>query len=229
MHFKSDEEAYLELSRSNPQFLHYFNKLWFSQQLQYDCGPGGTTPSKVAYYIVRPILNIRGMGVEAKREFLTPECRDKVPPGHFWCEEFFGTHHSVDFENSNGKWEVVSCYSGQNAKKALYQFFKWTKCSDEKLFENLENTMKHPLFERIIENNINHINVEFIGTNPIEIHFRHSSDPKYDEIIPIWKSQGTENLVDFYIKKGYTWINDYDNADGFLIDPRLGFFVKSNI
>ena len=35
-----------------------------------------------------------------------------------------------------------------------------------------------------------------------------------------------EYLIDKYTGMGYTYINSYDDADGFLDTPRLGFMVK---
>ena len=73
--------------------------------------------------------------------------------------------------------------------------------------------------------NVKHINVEFINDKPIEVHLRHSEDPDYDHIIPVWSS-------DLGVKKeymeihGYSFISAYDNADGQLEDPRVGFLVK---
>ena len=72
---------------------------------------------------------------------------------------------------------------------------------------------------------VTHLNVEFINDKPIEVHLRLSPDPDYDHMIPVWAS-------DLGVKKvymetyGFEFINAYDDANGELDDPRIGFLVK---
>jgi len=66
------------------------------------------------------------------------------------------------------------------------------------------------------------INVEFKGDKIIEVHLRGTPDPDYDEIIPVWG----DTDVDHYTQEGYQYIDSYDDADGFLLKPRMGFMVK---
>ena len=54
-----------------------------------------------------------------------------------------------------------------------------------------------------------------IGENP-----DHQAD--YSVLIPIWKGDDTQQ----YIKEGYVFINDFEDAEGQLPIPRLGFCVK---
>ena len=48
------------------------------------------------------------------------------------------------------------------------------------------------------------INVEMIGNKVIEVHFRDTPDPDYDELIPVWNDD--QQVVDIYGKLGYTYI-----------------------
>lgn len=69
------------------------------------------------------------------------------------------------------------------------------------------------------------INIEFIEDKPIEVHLRTSPDPNYNELIPVWK--GDEQMIDKHIKLGYNYVINFDNAEGFLDIPRVGFLVKN--
>ena len=68
------------------------------------------------------------------------------------------------------------------------------------------------------------INIEYKGSKPFEVHLRDTPDPRYTELIPIWKN--SINNIDILEKLGYTYIESYDDADGHLLNARLGFMVK---
>ena len=74
------------------------------------------------------------------------------------------------------------------------------------------------------------INVEFIEDKIIEVHLRKSPDPEYNHMIPVWESDEMfrvgNHKRDHYELHGYKWIESYDNANGYIDDPRIGFFVK---
>lgn len=203
-----------------PQQRKWFNKLWLAEFMGYRCGPCGVEIPQTGTYVVRPIYNLSGMGVGA-----TVQQLDKgdlsVPAGYFWCEYLRGSHYSVNYEwqedyKIGGRWVGVNCWEGINMPINLSKFVEW-KRSD--YIPELSYQFK-PLGE-----DVKHINVEFIDDNPIEVHLRHSEDPDYDHIIPVWSS-------DLGVKKeymeihGYSFISAYDNADGQLDDPRIGFLVK---
>mgnify|MGYP001284431473 CR=1 FL=1 len=78
-----------------PQHHIWFNKLWLAEQLGYDCGPASVPVSKSGKYIVRPIYNLRGMGLGTYVTELHPNTVDDIQPGYFWCEYFEGTHKTV--------------------------------------------------------------------------------------------------------------------------------------
>jgi hypothetical protein len=200
-----------------PQQRKWFNKLWLAEELDYECGPSGIAPKRSGWYIIRPVMNISGMGVGAKKEYIEAGDFSKVPPGYFWCEWFEGSQYSVSFEWV-GYWNQTSCWMAERNVSNLSRFNKWTRY-EHKLFK------LSSIFDEIADSNITKINVEFIDNNPIEVHLRESPDPNYDIIIPIWKDE--ENLVDKYQKMGYSYIHSYDNADGFLEIPRIGFMVKN--
>jgi hypothetical protein len=204
-----DAEAW----KKYPQHHKWFNKLYLAERMGYNCGPSGVAPEKTNLYIVRPIYNLSGMGAGASLIHIDKNDASKVPPGYFWCDFFGGQHYSITYKWEDG-WKQMSCYQGYNTKKRLTYFEKWIKVNIEIIPPKFLNELA----------DVEYINVEYKGTNPIEVHLRGSTDPEYDILIPIWLS--TVNNIDILEKKGYKFIEDYDNADGFIEDPRIGFMVK---
>jgi len=209
----NDIQAY----RKYPHLTHWYNKLWFSEKMGYDCGPASISPTKSGWYVVRPIMNLSGMGVGAKKVWIEAGDHKQVPLGYFWCEWFDGNQYSVTYEwqdYTNG-WNPISCWEGIKNEDNLSKFTKWIKTD----FYPDIGIFFHELAD------VNRINVEFIENKPIEVHLRTSPDPDYDIIIPVW--QESKYLIDKHKEMGYTYISSYDNADGFLEIPRIGFMTKN--
>jgi len=198
-----------------PHHRKWFNKLWFSESMQYNCGPSGTFPNVDGWYIVRPIMNLSGMSVGARKQYISAYDKTQVEPGYFWCEWFEDVQYSVTYKNVNGKWVQSSCWRADRNCDQLYKFKRWFRY-DHQIFSLPK------FFDELLDLDL--INVEFVGKNPIEVHLRESPDPKYDEFIPVWK--GEKELVDKYKRMGYSYTESYDDADGFLKQPRVGFLVK---
>lgn len=201
-----------------PQHHKWFNKLYLAERMGYDCGPGGVVPKKTNFYIVRPIYNLSGLGIGAEIKHIKADDATKVPPGYFWCEYFTGFHYSATYEFVHATkpyWKMLSCWKAEQQPNNLTKFTKWTRndwAPDvPKIFNELSD--------------VKIINIEFKGDNPIEVHLRDSPDPDYDELIPVWTSD-LGNKKEYIEKHGYEFIESYDDADGFLDDPRVGFLVR---
>lgn len=195
----------------------WFNKLYVSETFGYNCGPSGIAPTKDAEYVIRPIYNLSGMGVGARIEYIKAGDITKTPPGYFWCEFFEGVQYSVTYKFRNDThaiWEPINSWCAYKSKEQLSRFHSWKRTDYYPKVPQQLNDLS----------DVGIINVEFIGDRPIEVHLRGSPDPNYDMIIPIWADNDKE--LDFYSKLGYTYIESYEDADGFLDPPRLGFMVK---
>jgi hypothetical protein len=210
----TDIEAY----QKYPGLRHWFNKLWLAEELGYYCGPAGIAPKTSAAYVIRPVMNIVGMSAGARIKWIHADDATVVPPGYFWCEEFQGRQISVDYQ-WEGKWVPVSGWEASVDADNLYKFKKWTRIHDLPPLTSL-------FFEEPADHNITRINVEFIGDKVIEVHLRHSPDPQYDELIPIWQNE--QEIVEHFKELGYIYIESFDDADGFIERPRLGFMAKNN-
>jgi len=214
-----------------PHHHKFFNKLWLAEKLGHSCGPASIPVPEEGYYIVRPIYNLRGMGIHTMKLYLRPDVVDTIRPGFFWCKQFEGIHFTFDLKfNWAGPpfWKVIRGYRcekrrvtrGQTVRTQKFEFTKFTK---EPLFGHV--TLPHFFHEL---SDVGTINIEMIDDKIIETHLRSNPDPgdgkDYDEMIPVWQNEKV--ISDQYLEQGYTWIESFDDADNQLANPRLGFLVK---
>ena len=216
-----DQQAYA----AYPHHRKWFNKLWLSEALGYNCGPAGIAPAEYGVYVVRPIYNLSGMGVGAERKVIKQGDVTRVPPGYFWCEYFPGKHYSATYEFVQGTkipyWKPIACWEGISHPRNLQRFREWKRSDYIPEVPRLINQLS----------DVPIINIEFKGNQVIEVHLRDTPDPQYDHLIPTWYSDQYDGKMlkerhEQMVKDGYTWISDYDDADGQLADPRTGFWVR---
>ena len=119
----TDEEAWQAAEVGD---LWLFDKLILSRRLGYICGPAGVPVPRPAEYIVRPISNLRGMGLGASIRYIQ-DTTDYLPAGYFWCELFRGRHISVDYE---GGVPVLAVEGFREPDAPLYRFLRWERVSD---------------------------------------------------------------------------------------------------
>lgn len=205
-----------------PRHRWLFNKLELSLKLGYQAGPGGTSVPSHKNYIVRPIYNLSGMGVGARKIKIGPGDHHSVKPGEFWCEYFDGPNVSVDYE-----WDMVDgervlrpvfAAQGFRTSPELYRFNAWKRIQPPhwKLPDWISDLQDVPRF-----------NIEFIHDNIIEIHLRPGVDFPEDstQLIPIWLDMSDDECK-FFERKGFKLHLDQDDADGHLPMMRLGFFYR---
>jgi len=182
--------------------LWVYNKLFLNRRLGHLCGPVGCPVPRSGNYIVRPSINLLGMGRFSRIEWIE-RCTDHFHPSEFWCEIFEGEHLSVDFHHKEPKLIVLGERDDRNI------FYKWKKWS------KIERTVDFPEILNNLKGNYEWINCEFIGNKLIEVHFRQNPDFRYGNsiAIPVWKGENHEKYVDL------TFIEDQDYLrEGFYID-----------
>lgn len=194
--YPTDDE---EWDLIHPYDLWAYNKLQVSRILGYQCGPSGTTVPKSDFYIVRPCMNIRGMGLNAKIMWLDGPTKD-LHPAEFWCEVFSGEHLSVDFYKKECDLVVKGT---RDAKNPLYKWDKW---------EKIDKKVEFPPILNNLVGNYDWIQCEFIDGNLIEVHFRRNPNFQYGNnvAIPIWEDSTQENHQNLkyveepnYLRKGF--------------------------
>jgi hypothetical protein len=217
-----DHEAYVRYPDQN----WIYNKLILSKRLGYDTGPGGVSVAHDGDYVVRPIINLSGMGVGARRVRLAKGDYSTVPPGYFWCEYFHGVHTTIDYKwepqsgttNSKLLPQPIFAANGYRTSQELYRFSAWKKIDPPlfKLPEWINELICIPRF-----------NIEFINGKIIEMHLRPGVDfpDASTEIIPHWNDMPAADC-EIFSRLGYDYRYNFDDADGHLAVKRLGFFFK---
>lgn len=191
-----------EWNHIHPEDLWVYNKLILSTRLGYSCGPAGLVVPYPGSYVVRPCMNLLGMGRFARIEFIS-KSTEHLHPAEFWCEKFCGEHISVDFYQKQANLVVRGVKDVQNP---LYKWDKW---------EKIDKTIDFPEILNNLVGNYEWINCEFIGNNLIEVHFRRNPDFRYgnEVAIPIWDEKEIDD------RNNFKYINDPDYK-------RRGFLIK---
>jgi len=191
-----------EWNQIHSEDLWVYNKLILSRVLGYTCGPIGTSVPRPDFYILRPSMNLLGMGRYARKEYIY-KYTDSYHPSEFWCEIFEGDHISVDYQNKEQKLTVMGVRDETNP---LYKWDMWKKVDYKMPFPDILNKLK---------GEYEWINCEFIGSRLIEVHFRQNPDFKYGNsvAIPVWNDS---RPID---SKDYQFIDDQDYF-------RRGFWIK---
>ena len=186
----------------DPDDLWVLDKLILSRKLGYVSGPVGLDVPKPGYYIVRPCVNMLGLGLGAQRVYIEEETVN-LPVGHFWCEWFMGRHLSIDYH-----WgEQVLAVEGF---KDYDTFTHW------KIWQRVDDTIALPDILKDFANRYEYINCEYIDGQLIEVHLRRNEDfnANVNTFIPVWEGQSTTP------PRGYTY-RDYPDVHG-----RIGAFIK---
>jgi len=190
-----------EWNHIHPHDLWVYNKLILSRVLGYSCGPSGTDVPRPDFYIVRPSMNLLGMGRFSRIEYIE-KSTDEFHPSEFWCEVFKGDHISIDYKNQEQELAVLGI---RDLESPLYKWKKWQK---------INYKVKFPYVLKNLNGNYEWINCEFIGDKLIEVHFRRNPDFRYENntAIPVWEDNNKEIYEDYryieskdYLRKGM-WI-----------------------
>lgn len=186
----------------DPDDIWALDKLILSRKLYYNCGPVGLDVPSPGYYIVRPCVNMLGLGLGTQRVWLEKDTTH-LPVGYFWCEWFVGKHLSIDYHWGKQKLAV----EGHKPDNTFTKWDHWVRVADR---ITLPKILK-PFAEKY-----EWINCEFIGKRLIEVHFRHNEDfaGGITHFIPVWEGESTEP------PDGYTY-RAYPDVHG-----RIGAFIK---
>jgi|694.fasta_scaffold25639_5 hypothetical protein len=201
-----------EWNSIHPEDLWVYSKLFLNHRLGHLCGPTGCPVPYPGYYIVRPSINLLGMGRFSRIEWIEKDT-NHLHPSEFWSEIFEGEHISVDFRNKKAELVIIGeRYEGND----LYKWKSWTKIDRKIEFPEILNNLK---------GDYEWINCEYIDNKIIEVHFRRNPNFRYGNTvaIPVWKDQEVKNIPNL------TFIEDSEYyRKGFYIDTRDSNPVKSS-
>lgn len=201
----NDEQAW---NNCHPDDYWIFDKLLLSKKLGYVCGPHGVDVPKPGNYVVRPCVNLMGMGLGAEIKYLEKDTDNEMEPGTFWCKVFKGAHYSVDFYNK----KQVLCVQGH--KDGYTELNRWSK------WEKKDKKFTYPKILEELTGQYEYINVEYKGGKVIEVHLRQNPDfmgHNSDYIKPVWQEQ--KNNYTYWMKKGEKFIHSPD------VD-RIGYIIN---
>lgn len=198
MYFLDTKE---EWENIHPEDLWVYNKLILNTRLGHLCGPTGVPVPYPGHYIVRPSINLLGMGRFARVEWIDKDT-EHFHPAEFWCEVFKGPHYSVDYQNKIPKLTVLG---ERNEDEDLYKWKKWSK---------VDTVIEFPSILNSLVGNYDWINCEFVENRLIEVHFRQNPDFRYNNnvAIPIWRGDRPQKMGNL------TFVEDKDYL-------RRGFFI----
>lgn len=186
----------------DPDDIWVLDKLILSRKLGYNSGPVGLDVPHPGHYIVRPCVNMLGLGLGAQKVWLNKETMH-LPVGHFWCEWFDGRHLSIDYQ-----WGTqVLAVEGFKDSATFTHWKRW---------ERVKDTVTLPNILTEFSQRYKHINCEFIGNKLIEVHLRRNEDfdNNVNVFVPVWQGESTVP------PDGYNY-RIYPDIHG-----RIGAFVK---
>lgn len=209
-----DREVYHKVDVADRWF---FNKLALSERLGYFCGPSGTNAARAGDFIIRPILNLAGMGTGGVFKHTTDSWQDRpandhvaanIYPGHFWCEAFDGPHQFVEYVNDVPMASTVGVDAVGDGGLQLKVFTEVDPATAPTLPEILRGVSRYALGEfidgKLIEYSPRHI---ITCARAASITDYRGIDPTYDPV-------STHHSLQFgftdmrkvpYGKGGWTW------------------------
>ena len=112
-----------EWNQIHNEDLWVYNKLILSRVLGYTCGPCGVSVPKPDFYVIRPSMNLLGMGRFSRIEWIE-HSTDHLHPSEFWCEVFEGEYLSIDYYQKISHLVVRGI---KNKKNPLWKWDRWEK------------------------------------------------------------------------------------------------------
>ena len=214
-----------------PKHRWVFNKLEVALKFGYECGPACVPIKKPNHYIIRPIYNLFGQGIGAKKQFLDPKLHtegmilhEHVPPGYFWCEYLEGQHYSIDYKRKNDHWIPFSAMIGKHeTEENLTRFEVWEKIE-------IPNFI---LPDFIHEIDSEYLNIESKDDKPFEIHLRTGNDQVWDlpmgsKVYPIWDEETMNSKSNLKFSPNHESDLRFYSANGHLSDVRRGFYIDES-
>lgn len=206
----TDEDAWLEY----PAARAFYDRQWLAAQLGYSNGDAGTAPGRPGRYFVKPIRNLLGLGIGARRVEYVPGAPFDVPRFHFWSECFEGEHLSIDYRWSvrARRWRPICCvkgvFDGMVPVCWIVQPTRRRLPALPVLFAKLAGLCE-----------AGRLNVESIGGKVIECHLRSGlgdwmgAPSGATTAIPVWEG----------VPPPPGMVRNVDDADGLAHRRRIGF------
>jgi hypothetical protein len=196
-----DPDAY----QWNPKHHWVYNKLLVAESQGIPCGPHGVTPHMFPVFS-KPIINLRGMGVDSHVLASLADYERYQTCGHFWMTLLKGEHVSTDIAVRNGNAVWFRHSQGIPLHEGTFDY--WL----------VEAKPRAPLerycFEWIARHLAGYtgmINIESIGGRIIEVHLRFA-----DQWPDLYGPQWLDAVVGLY-SRGVWDLEDRGRRDGYSV------------
>ena len=156
----NDSEAYQRYSEHNI----VYNKMTIAKFQGLECNPFPVEPKSFPI-ISKPIINLMGMGLKAKKVINKKQFLLESFSGNFWCEFIKGEHHSWDLIVRKGKILYYTCFFGKKSKH--FGLFKYWQQIEKKLYLNIEL-----IIGKFLSDFTGSVNMETLDDKVIEVHLR---------------------------------------------------------
>jgi len=189
----------------NPEFRWIYDKIAIARNQGLDAGPHGTLPPSFPVFS-KPIVNLKGMGVDTRIIHSTADYALHQTSGHMWMIMLEGRHMSTDVAIVGGEPRWWRHVTGQSAGEGTFDH--WTVHADR---EPEIECYCGEWIARHLRGYTGMLNIETIGGRMIEMHLRFS-DQWPDLHGPGW----VQALVGLYAAGRWDFADD-DRREGYSV------------
>ena len=157
----NDHEAYEYYK--NTKFIKLYNKKYIADTQNLNNGSNNIIIPDKFPVIVRPIINLNGMGKDA--HYIYDKKNFYIPKDFFWCEVLKGIHISIDIFYSKNKIQGYIAFKGVPDK--LFTFLYWEYLEHYIIADNILLWIK-----KYMKDYCGVFNLEIINNKIIECHLR---------------------------------------------------------
>src|ERR1019366_2527786 len=152
----------------NPEFRWIYDKIAIARNQGLDAGPHGTLPPSFPVFS-KPIVNLKGMGVDTRIIHSAADYALHQTSGHMWMTMLEGRHVSTDVAIVGGERRWWRHVTGQSAGEGTFDH--WTVHADRE--PEIERYCGEWI-ARHLRGYTGMLNIETIGGRMIEMHLRFS-------------------------------------------------------
>jgi hypothetical protein len=191
--------------RWNPAHRWIYDKLAVALSQGLDAGPHGTEPPRYPVFS-KPIINLKGMGVESRILRSAAQYEKHYAPGHMWVTLLEGRHLSSDVAVVDGEPRWWRHVIGKSAGEGTFDYWQIRAAADAEIEASCGRWVRAHL-----AGYTGMLNLETIGGVIIEAHLRFA-----DQWPDLYGAGWVEALVRLYEKGEWKFADD-DRREGYSV------------
>lgn len=198
-----------------PRYRWVYDKLAVALSQKLDAGPHGTAPPHFPVFS-KPIINLKGMGVDSRVLRSNADYERHYAPGHFWMTLLHGRHVSSDIAVVHGEPRWWRHVTGKPAGEGTFDYWTVHAAHDAEI-----ETRCGAWVRAHLAGYTGMLNLETIGGAIIEAHLRFA-----DQWPDLYGAGWVAALVRLY-EQGVWEFADGDRRDGYsvvLFGPKAGSY-----